>query len=196
MWRGLCLAAVAGFAFQAHAQNISPVLTLNQDRLYVSSDFGKRVQRELEAASAELTAENRNIEAALVEEEQRLTDERAAMEPAEFRLLAEDFDERVTGIRQAQDRKANAIRNQADRERARFFELAFPVLLSMVEETGAVAILNNNAVIFSVRQIDITDAAIERVNAELGEAAPPAQTGPQPVQRPDPNADVPSPQDN
>ena len=45
------------------AQVPSPVLTLNQDRLYVASEFGQRVQSELEAASAELSAENRRIEA-------------------------------------------------------------------------------------------------------------------------------------
>lgn len=180
----------------ALAQTQSPVLTLNQDRLYIASEFGQRVQAELEAASADLSGENRKIEAALVEEEQRLTDDRPTMTPAEFRKLADEFDERVTGIRRAQEQKANSIQRQADDERARFFELAFPVLLRLVEETGAVAILDNSAVIFSVRQIDITDAAIARVDAEVGAAPLPQDSGPQPQPRPDAGQQDTGAQDN
>lgn len=178
----------------AHAQTQSPVLTLNQDRLYLSSEFGLRVQLELEQASTELSEENRRIEAALIEEEQRLTDERPSIDPEEFRALAADFDERVTSIRRAQDSKASAIQRRADTERARFFELAFPVLFELVQETGAFAILDNSAVIFSVRQIDITEAAIERVNREFGAAPLPIDPGPTPQQRP--NADVTTPDED
>lgn len=169
------------------AQTQSPVLTLNQDRLYLSSEFGQRVQRSLEQASTELAEENRQIETALIEEEQRLTDERPSMDPEEFRALAADFDERVTSIRRAQDTKASSIQRQADSERARFFELAFPVLFELVQETGALAILDNSAVIFSVRQIDITEVAIERINAEVGAAPLPVEPGPSPQQRPSEN---------
>jgi len=147
--------------------------------------FGKRVQNYLREQSVELSQENRKIELALEEEERRLTDERADMSAEEFEALAVDFDERVTGIRAAQATKAENVQRQADAERARFFEAAFPVLLELVEETGAVAILNNTAVIFSVRQIDITDTAIARIDAAIGDARPPEDTGPLPVQRPD-----------
>ena len=177
-------AIAAALPCLAVAQSPSPVLTLSQDRLYVASEFGQRVQAELEAASQELSAENRRIEAALIDEEQRLVADRANLPAEEFRALADDFDERVTGIRRAQEQKASAIQRRADAERARFFELAFPVLLRLVEETGAVAILDNSAVIFSVRQIDITEAAIERVNAEIGAAPPEPESGPQPEPRP------------
>lgn len=180
------LLACGYIAGSAAAQTLqpSPVLTLDQDRMYAGSDFGKRVQEELQAQSAKLSQENRRIEAALEEEERRLTEERPEMDPAAFQELAKDFDERVTGIRRAQAAKSDSIRRTSEAERARFFEAAFPVLLELVEETGAVAILNNAAVIFSVRQIDITDAAIARINAAIGAAPLPEARGPQPVQRP------------
>ncbi|MFY0691363.1 MAG: OmpH family outer membrane protein [Paracoccaceae bacterium] len=165
----------------------TPVLTLNQDRLYASSLFGQRVLQAIEADSVRLAAENRRIEIDLVEEERRLTQERAGMDPLDFRALALDFDERVNSIRRAQDGKRDALQQKAEAERARFFELAFPILLELVEETGAIAILNNSAVIFSVRQIDITDRAIERINAALGDAAPAPDPGPNPTPRPDGN---------
>lgn len=161
-----------------------PILTLNQERLYVGSDFGQRVRDELEAASIELAAENRRIETALVAEEKQLTEDRATMEPETFRSLAEDFDERVTGIRRAQVDKRNALQRSADEERVRFFDLAYPILFQLVEETGALAILNQSAVILSSRQIDVTEVAIERVNAEIGAAPLPPEAPATPQQRP------------
>jgi Skp family chaperone for outer membrane proteins len=162
----------------------SPILMLDQERMYQQSDFGQRVVADLKAQADALSAENQRIDAALTEEEQRLTEDRPTMEPAAFRELAVDFDERVTAIRRAQLAKQSAIQKQGERERGRFFELAFPVLLRLVEETGAVAILNNTAVIFSVRNIDITDVAIERINAVVGQAPPEPLLGPQPLPRP------------
>ena len=161
--------------------------------MYAASAFGKRVQSDLSQKSNELSQENRKIEAALEEEERRLTDERAGMDPARFQELAIDFDERVTGIRSAQAAKSENIQRQADTERARFFNAAYPILLELVEETGAVAILNNAAVIFSVRQIDITDAAIARIDAAIG-ASPLPDTGPVPVQRPSANTEETAPE--
>lgn len=161
--------------------------------MYAASAFGKRVQSDLSQKSNELSQENRKIEAALEEEERRLTDERAGMDPARFQELAIDFDERVTGIRSAQAAKSENIQRQADTERARFFNAAYPILLELVEETGAVAILNNAAVIFSVRQIDITDAAIARIDAAIG-ASPLPDTGPVPVQRPSVNTEETAPE--
>ncbi|MEM9434061.1 MAG: OmpH family outer membrane protein [Pseudomonadota bacterium] len=148
----------------------APVLTLNQEALYLASDFGKRVQSELEQQSRALASENRRIETELVDEERALTEQRPDMEPAAFRELADEFDQRVTEIRDAQDAKLDAIQDRADAERARFYELAFPVLLELVESSGAVAILNSDAVIFSVRNIDITEEAIAAVNTTIGSA--------------------------
>lgn len=167
-----------------------PILTLNQERLYANSLFGQRVREDLEAASADLVAENRRIEAELVSEESQLVTDRATMEPAEFRVLAEEFDARVTGIRRAQSDKRDALQRAADAERTRFFELAFPVLFALVEETGALAILNQNAVILSSRAIDVTEQAIARIDAEIG----PAPLAPVPEAEPAPAPEVtPSP---
>lgn len=189
----LVAALTAATPVLAQSVQPSPVLTLDQDRMYAASAFGKRVQSDLSQKSNELSQENRKIEAALEEEERRLTDERAGMDPARFQELAIDFDERVTGIRSAQAAKSENIQRQADTERARFFNAAYPILLELVEETGAVAILNNAAVIFSVRQIDITDAAIARIDAAIG-ASPLPDTGPVPVQRPSVNTEGTAPE--
>jgi len=189
-WRmlALCLAVLAGLNGQAVAQQEQAppaVLTLNQERLYANSLFGQRVRDDLEAASAALAAENRQIETALVAEEAQLVEDRATLDPEEFRKLAEEFDTRVTGIRRAQVEKREALQRAADAERLRFFDMAFPVLFELAEDSGALAILNQNAVILSSRAIDVTDRAIAQVDAAFG-AAPPEPVAPtKPMPRPD-----------
>lgn len=76
----LCCALVAMSVAPATAQGTppvrSPVLTIDSERLYQNSDFGRRVVAELDALGAELSSENRRIEADLKAEELDLTDKR------------------------------------------------------------------------------------------------------------------------
>lgn len=191
MWRilALCVFVLGGMPAAAQDQQLPvPIVTLNQDRLYANSLFGQRVRRELEEKSVVLAAENRRIEMALVAEEGRLTEERSTLDPEEFRALAEDFDERVTSIRKAQLDKRSALQVAADRERTRFFELAYPVLFEMANERGAFAILNQSAVILSSRAIDVTDIAIARIDAEIGASFQPPDTPAAPAPRPEAGA--------
>ncbi len=174
MWARLLALCVALACTQAAAQDLSarnapPILTLNQDRLYAGSLFAQRVRQDIAERSRALASENRQIEAELIAEEQQLTQDRATMDPVAFRALAEDFDERVTAIRKAQLDKRDRLQDEAEEERTRFFELAFPILIALVDETGALAILDPSAVILSSRSIDVTELALERINAALGE---------------------------
>lgn len=176
--RGLIAAAILGavvlLSGPAAAQQgpaSSPILTLDQERLFTASDFGRRARASLEAAAADLAAENREIEADLTEEERELTEKRPGMTPEAFRLLADAFDQKVVEIRVQQDGKARDLEAVTEAERKRFFEASLPILLEIVREAGAVAILENRAIILAADTIDITDIAIARVNARLGDGS-------------------------
>jgi Skp family chaperone for outer membrane proteins len=145
-----------------------PIAVLNQERLLSQSLYGQRIQREVEAAGAELAAENRRIEARLTEEELSLTERRATLSAEAFRPLAEEFDARVEAIRAAQEAKSRALQSQAEAAQVRFFEEVFPVLIGLMRERGAAVLMDNRAVLLSVEGADITEAAIALVNAELG----------------------------
>lgn len=157
----------------------APILTLDQERLFAQSSWGKRAIAETEAESRALQAENRKIEAALTAEEKALTERRAELAADEFRKLADEFDTRVTGIRQAQDTKARAIAEERERERQAFFDAALPLMGQVMAERGAVAILDNRAIFLSVRAIDATDDMLARIEADLG-AGPAAPAAPAP----------------
>ncbi|MFN3936879.1 MAG: OmpH family outer membrane protein [Gemmobacter sp.] len=151
----------------------SPILTLDEERLFAASAFGRRLSAEIDAEQSALMAENRRIEAELTDEERSLADRRGTMTPDEFRPLAADFDRRVGEIRQAQDAKLRALVERRDAERRRFFAAAIPVLAEIIREAGAVAILSDEAIVLSFQDIDVTDYAIARIDAELGDGAVP-----------------------
>lgn len=145
-----------------------PVLVVNQDALFEQSAFGRAAQARLEAASAALVAENREIEAALEAEERSLTERRATLPATEFRALAEAFNVKVEGIRKAQDAKSRSITRARDEDRQRFFTAAAPVLADLLRESGAVVILDQGQVVLSLDRIDVTAPAIKRLDAQIG----------------------------
>lgn len=159
----------------------SPVVTLDQERLFNGSRFGRAVIARNEADERALAAEFRQIEAALEEEERSLTERRPGLPPEEFRKLADEFDLRVEAVRRAQDGRSRALVRRRDEDRKVFIERVLPVLGRLMGERGAVAILNSEAIVLSFDRIDITDAAIARLDAEFGdgEVAPPPPTDPE-----------------
>jgi Skp family chaperone for outer membrane proteins len=150
------------------APALPPVLVVNQDALFEQSAYGRAAQSRLEAASAALVAENREIEAALEAEERSLTDRRATLPPDEFRALAEAFNVKVEGIRKAQDTKSRSITRARDEDRQRFFQAAVPVLADILRESGGLVILDQSQVVLSLDRIDVTDEAIRRLDVQIG----------------------------
>lgn len=146
----------------------SPILTIDSDRIFNESAFGLRVAAEIEAKSAELSAENRKIETDLEAEEQQLTIERAILSSDEFRKLADAFDEKVQQIRRAQAVKGQALNDLVGQEREVFLNAAGPVLEQLMRDAGAAVILERRSVFVSANAIDITSEAIKRLDAAVG----------------------------
>jgi Skp family chaperone for outer membrane proteins len=171
----LALAPLAATAQSGLGAPAPPqIVIIDQERLLSGSRYGQRIQAEVEEAGAALIAENRRIEGLLTEEELRLTAQRALMSAEDFRPLAEEFDSRVDEIRTAQDAKSRALQSQAEAARGRFFELAFPILVDLMRARGATVLMDNRAVLLSIEGIDITEAAIARIDLDIGDggAAP------------------------
>ncbi|MCR9109279.1 OmpH family outer membrane protein [Marivita sp. XM-24bin2] len=176
---GALFGALLCISTQVHAQqdgglsNVgvvqSLILTVAPEALYTQSDFGKRIAREIEAESLEIAADNRRIEAELTAEERELTELRDSLDPAEFRSRAEAFDEKVQRLRREQDEKARAVGTRNEEARRALLTAAQPILLQLMIESGAVAVLDRRVVLLSVDSVDITEQAILRVNDEFGD---------------------------
>lgn len=182
---GLICAGLLGWAAPGLAQTTAPapqVLTLNQDRLYAESLYGKALEARVAAASAALAAENRRIEQELAAEEADLTQKRPTMSAAAFQTLADAFDVKVERARTNQSAKIEALKAQGDAGRKAFFQAAVPVLADLMQQMGAYAILNQTSVVLAFDAIDVTNRAIQALDAKLGDgsggATGPRKTGP------------------
>lgn len=167
------LAAVwpAGAGAQQAQPIRSPILALDQERLFSGSAFGHRVEAELQADVALLEAENRRIEAELEAEERDLTNRRPAMTPEAFRALADAFDTRVQRIRSEQGAKARALGQRSEAAQRAFLVTARPVLEQLMVDSGAVVIVDRRSVLMSLSVIDVTEDAIRRINAIIGDGS-------------------------
>ena len=147
----------------------SLLLTIHSDRMFSESEYGQRIAREMEGRSAVLMAENRRIEAELRAEELDLAERRSTTDPDAFRALAQSFDQKVQETRSTQEAKFLEITNARDEARREFRQTSIPILEQIMAETGAAAILEQSTVLLSADSIDVTDLAIARIDAILGE---------------------------
>ncbi len=147
----------------------SLILTIEPDRLFSDSAFGQRIVRDIETEGNQIASDNRRIEAELTQEERELTELRDTLTTEEFRERASAFDEKVQELRRTQDEKARALGQRSDEARRALLAAAQPVLLDLMADSGAVAILDRRAVLLSVSAVDITDRAITRVDATIGD---------------------------
>ncbi len=173
--RALCVLTLLIVSEPLDAQQLgipqTDVLTISSERLFADSAFGQRVFREIEAESALLSDENERIVAELSTEEKELTNKRAELSAEEFRPLAEAFDEKVQSHRDSQRAKLDVLARRGEEARGQFFEMAQPVLIELLREFGASIVIERSNVVLSSDASDITDAAIARINAAIGDGS-------------------------
>lgn len=173
--RALCVLIFLAVSLPVAAQQLgvpqSGVLTISSDRIFSESAFGRRVFDEIEAESAALAAENERIVAELSREEKELTQKREELNPEEFRPLAEAFDRKVQSHREGQRAKLDALARRSDEARNQFFDLAQPVLIDLLRETGASLIIERSDVFLSSDASDVTAIAVRKIDAAIGDGS-------------------------
>ena len=168
----------------------SPVLTLDADRLFAETRFGRRMAADLGTRTDALAEENEALRRQLTEEERSLADRRPTMEVEAFRAEADAFDARVQRIRAEQDAKQEALETAVERARQEFLSAVTPVLAGLMADSGAAVILERRDVFLSANAVDVTDEAVDAIDEGLGDGsqvtvpeAPeaPPQEAPEPV---------------
>lgn len=174
MLRGLLATLILAVAVPAFSQAVDdypvvpdtqPVASLNRDRLLGESAYGRDLMGKLSERQTELVAENDRLLAELEREERALTDTRKTMSPEEFTPLADAFDKKVNAIRAGQDQKALDLAKSLESTRFRFFREVEPVIVEVMRERGILFLLNEQAVMLSTGDADITDAVLARLDA-------------------------------
>ena len=147
----------------------SPVLTVDQELLFALSAWGKRTQADLDAEGTKIAADNERLANQLSDEEAQLTEDRATLDPAEFRKRAEAFDTRATRIRRERAQAVQHINAWAEADRAAFFRAALPAMGDLMLERGAAVVLDRRSVFVSVDAIDITHELVKEVDEAIGD---------------------------
>ena len=171
------LAALAMVAFltlsaQACAQTFPvyqepTVAYLDRDRLFIESIVGKALIEQNLLVSKELSVELRQIEKDLSAEEDNLVEQRKVDPPDVFKQKAQAFDVKVKKIRAEQELRARALGTSLENSRLDFYRKADPILLRLMRERGIILLLRKGSVLIALENADITDEAIERINAEM-----------------------------
>ena len=181
---GLFLALLLAVPMSAAAQDVvqqSAIVTLDQNQLFLATKYGKALQSRFEAETAALMAENRKIDSQLEAEERALTDKRATMTAQDFHPLGDAFDKKANELRNAQDVKGHALGLRREEDQQAFVKAVRPILGDYMVERGAVAILDQSAIVVSLGSIDITAEVIARIDERLGDGSNPAPPPPAPI---------------
>ena len=152
--------------FPVYQQSMS-IVSINREQLIQQSEYGRALIGSLSKQQTELAAENETLLKDLEREELELTGLRKTMSSEEFRPLADAFDAKVRGVRQAQDQKLVDLAKALENARFRFFRQAEGVIAKIMQENDIVFVLDENVVWLS-RGGDVTELVINRLNAAYG----------------------------
>lgn len=150
-----------------------PILTIDSDELYQQSAWGRRVAAEIEAEGNKIAEENARLEAQFSTEEQELTELRATLPADEFRSRANEFDARAQTVRRERAQALVVLQDKTANEHAAFLQAVLPIMSTLMEERGALVILEQRGVFISANRIDVTEELLARIDAQIG--AGPAQ---------------------
>jgi Skp family chaperone for outer membrane proteins len=149
----------------------SAILVIDLDRFFTNSLFGRRIQAEFQAARTELLTENSEKFAELTAEEQELTELRPSLSREEFSKLANEFDAKAQTIRAEQTTKGNELQARPGQARQQFLSIAQDVLIEIMNERRALAVLSQDAVLIPADSINITEEAIARIDSLIGDGS-------------------------
>jgi len=164
---GAAIMLVIGLSSFAQAQTI---LVMNEQRILRESAVGLHVASEIERIGAEIQAELEPLGARIAQENEALTAETSALSEEAIRQRPDLITRLQTLQQDAQQfelRRRQAGQELAATERAAMQPVLAAlqnILQEIVEERGAELLIDRSNVVFAAESIDITPAAIARMN--------------------------------
>ena len=149
------------------AEEKSVLFTVDMSKLLRSSDFGKNIIANNNAARQNLQNENNDLEEKLLIEEKELSELRKILSIDEFRPKALEFDKKVTIIRKGQREKEENLNKKVRREETDFFKKIYPILYELLIERGGLVLVDQRNAILWDNSVDLTDDAIALINQAL-----------------------------
>ncbi|MEM8753098.1 MAG: OmpH family outer membrane protein [Pseudomonadota bacterium] len=152
------------------------ILIVDRERALTESEPAQRIAARERAERLSLRAFNDELQVELETEEAEIAALRETSTKEEFEERVRAFNVKVRDARQTSQRNIQAFQRRFEEARSALAERLTPLLIAMLEETGADLILDARDVLVARPGADVTDRLIERLNASAPlEAVPPAQ---------------------
>ena len=165
------LAMLAGSAAAAQDQNFGPaipgVCVYHHDRLLAQSTAGQSVQAGMQRIQQEVQAELAPFEQFAQSEVQALQQVRATIPQDQFTQREQALNARVQEARQLAQTRDNELRYTQAMQLQQITQAADPIILALYTERGCGILISRESVLRVNPSMDITEAAIQRVNAAL-----------------------------
>lgn len=163
--------AVACLASPALSQNQQPlssqdILVVDRERVLRDSAPGRALAAAVQEQRLALQSASAEVEKAMEAEETAIDKIRDSLTPQQFEERLRDFDQRVRQVRRDSQQASQALHariNDARREMGQALNL---VLRDILEERGALVLLNAQTVIMARGEIDITAEAIDKFSTK------------------------------
>ena len=158
----------SGAVGQNRVINKSSVLVLSQDDLFKKSVAGRALLKVFEEKQALLFSEASKVEQDFILEEQKLTDQRLILAPADFQVLADEFDSKVEKMRKFRTNKDKKLQQDFIRWRKKFVQIVLPIVRELMAQYEASVVIDtiNRGLIYD-QTIDVTDIIIKRLDEEF-----------------------------
>ncbi|MBA4806784.1 OmpH family outer membrane protein [Brevundimonas sp.] len=185
------LVATAASAQQAAApQNPGPVIpgvcVYYNARLLAQSAAGQAVETRMQQLAQEVQGELQPYATSLQAEAQQLQTSGASLPAADLQQRRQALQQRAQEAQQLEATRENELRYTLAMQRQAITEAVSPILTALYQERGCGLLLDRESVFMMNPAMDLTDAAIQRLNTALptlsfNRMAVPAQQSQQPA---------------
>ncbi|QYC11311.1 OmpH family outer membrane protein [Brevundimonas nasdae] len=165
------LVSTAALAQQAAPQNPGPVIpgvcTYYNARLLAQSSAGQAVETRMQQLAQEVQGELQPYATAIQTEATALQSGGASIPADQLNQRRQALQQRAQEAQQLEATRENELRYTLGTQRQKITEAVSPILTALYQEKGCGLLLDRESVFMMNPAMDLTDVAIQRLNAAL-----------------------------
>ena len=143
------------------------ILVIDRNAILQQSRVGQDIIRQVKQYTANAENDLKGESNALRSQGAQLQQQLAILSPAVKEKKVKDFQARESGLQKQADAKQSLIQGGFLKARTTVESALGPILKQIMIERGANLLLDRNAVVFSTVNVDITSAAVDRLNKSM-----------------------------
>jgi Skp family chaperone for outer membrane proteins len=165
------LVSTAALAQQAAPQNPGPVIpgvcTYYNARLLAQSSAGQAVETRMQQLAQEVQGELQPYATAIQTDATALQSGGASIPADQLNQRRQQLQQRAQEAQQLEATRENELRYTLGTQRQKITEAVSPILTALYQEKGCGLLLDRESVFMMNPAMDLTDVAIQRLNAAL-----------------------------